>query len=164
MAHGWNKALDRALDEMNRALKDRVELTFSVAEKPINAHIVIDTMQSDELHGKARTQYAKDGGKTWIDSVTVLIPAAPRIYPNDPKSRAAGDGVRLYLLVHELIHSIGPTVHTPGDVFSAKVSLIPGKTAADDTVQFDAQHKSMPPIFFDGATIKKIQEAWPTIK
>ena len=165
-SQGWGRALDKALDEMNQMLEhNTVELKITKAEKPINAHIVIDTKPGNGLHGNAEITPARDGDKSWIDSIKILLPATPRINPGDPKSRLAGDGVRLYLLVHELVHCVGLTNddHTGGDVFSDKVQLISGKTAADDKVQYDARHQAMPPIHFDAATITKIQGAWPSV-
>jgi hypothetical protein len=165
-SHGWGRLLDKALDEINQKLKNKVELTFSKAEKPINAHIVIDTKPGNGLHGNAEITPAVDGDRSWIDSIKILLPATPRINPDDSKSRLVGDGIRLYLLVHELVHCVGLTNadHTGGDVFSDKVQLISGKSAADDKVQFDARHQAMPPILFDDKTITKIQGAWPTVE
>jgi hypothetical protein len=164
-SQGWNVIFDKALAEINQVMKDNnIELTYGKPDNPINAYIVIDTKPGHGLHGNALIASAKDGQRVWIDSVKIELPATPRVNPKDPKSRLAGSGVRLFLLVHELIHCVGLTNddHTPGDVFSDEVQLISGKSAADDKVQYDAQHNAMPPIHFDGATLTKIKSAWPS--
>lgn len=160
---GWGPILGTALADINRMLaSNKIDLVFSKADKPINAHITIDTMTGSKLHGNAKLSTSRSGSREYLSSVVIAVPAAPRIDENDPKSRLAGDGVRLYLLVHELIHSIGLSndEHTGGDVFSSSVQLLPGQKAADDKVQFDAEHGSMPPIKYLGATITKIRDGW----
>ena len=160
----WKPVLDAALKEINDSLRlNHIDLIFSKAAKVIDAHIVLGTKAGNGIHGSAAIGTVKYGGKEYADRITIAVPATPRISESDPKSREAGPGVRLYILVHELIHSTGLTndEHTTGDVFAGKAALSEGTTAAEDKVApFDGSDP-MPPIRIGIATIKLLQGVWP---
>ena len=160
----WERVLQPAMDVMNKQMKAAgIDVVFSKADLPINAHIIMDTKPGNSAHGEAEILPYKLGGKNYIEKVTIKVPATPRIDENDAKSRQVGDGVKLYILCHEFVHCFGLENgnHTGGDVFSEAVQMMVGKTPADDKVQFDASSPAMPPVIFSAATITKIQEAWP---
>ena len=80
-----------------------------------------------------------------------------------------GPGVRLSLLVHELIHAVGldNDEHSPDDVFAAISVVIPkgqylksGKQAAEDLVQPPDGSTPLPPIRIGGRTLTNLKKAW----
>ena len=109
MGGQWTAVLDKAIAEFNRQMSQHgLKLTLSKVEKGMGPHIVLETQPGNGLHGSAPSQTKVINGVHYLDSVTVRVPATPRIDPNDPKSREVGPSVRLCLLVHELIHAVGP--------------------------------------------------------
>jgi hypothetical protein len=148
--------LDKAIAEFNRQMSQHgLNLTLSKVEKGMGPHIVLETEPGNGLHGSAPSQTKILNGVHYLDLVTIRVPATPRTNPNDPKSPEVGPGVRLCLLVHELIHAVGLSnaEHSPDDVFAGKAVVIPkgqylrsGKQAADDLVRPPDGSAPMPPI------------------
>ena len=170
MGGQWTAVLDKAIAEFNRQMSHHgLKLALSKVEKGMGPHIVLETQPGHGLHGSAPSQTKKINGVHYLDLVTVRVPATPRINPNDPKSREVGPGVRLCLLVHELIHAVGLSndEHSPDDVFAAKSVVIPKgqylqsrKQAAEDLVQpFDGS-APMPPIRIGAKTVTNLKQAW----
>jgi hypothetical protein len=90
------------------------------------------------------------------------VPATPRVKQLDPGSRIAGDGVKVCILVHEMIHGLGlpNSQHTNADVFSKAFQLIEGSSPELDKIQWDASSPAMPPPLINGVTLKKIKSVW----
>jgi hypothetical protein len=170
MGGQWPAVLDKAIAEFNRQMSQHgLNLTLSKVEKGRGPHIVIETEPGHGIHGSAPSQTMRLNGVEYLDLVTVRVPATPRIDPSDPKSREVGPGVRLYILVHELIHAVGLSnhEHSSDDVFGAKALLIPKgqylqsrKQAAEDLVQpFDGS-APLPPIRLGAKTVGNLKKAW----
>jgi hypothetical protein len=160
----WTTALDKAIATFNQLMSDKsIAVTISKAEKEINAHIRLETAEGNGIHGNADLNLINIGSKEYLGSITIRVPATPRIAPNDAKSRQVGVGVRIYILVHEMIHAIGLTndEHSQDDVFSKAAVLKPGKTAGDDQVQPMDGSEPMPPIRLGATTIANLKKAWP---
>jgi hypothetical protein len=170
MGGQWAAVLDKAIAEFNRQMSQHgLQLTLSKVEKGMGPHIVLETEPGNGLHGSAPSQTKRINGVTYLDVVTVRVPATPRIKPNDPKSREVGPGVRLCLLVHELIHAVGLSndEHSPDDVFAAKSVVIPKgdylpsrKQAAEDLVQPPDGSAPLPPIRLGARTVANLKRAW----
>jgi hypothetical protein len=170
MGGQWTAVLDKAIAEFNRQMSHHgLKLALSKVEKGMGPHIVLETQPGHGLHGSAPSQTKKINGVHYLDLVTVRVPATPRINPNDPKSREVGPGVRLCLLVHELIHAVGLSndEHSPDDVFAAKSVVIPKgqylqsrKQAAEDLVQPPDGSAPMPPIRIGAKTLTNLKKAW----
>jgi hypothetical protein len=170
MGGQWTAVLDKAIAEFNRQMSQHgLNLTLSKVEKGKGPHIVLETQPGHGLHGSAPSQTMRLNGVEYLDLVTVRLPATPRIEPGNPKSREVGPGVRLYILVHELIHAVGLSndEHSSDDVFGAKALLISKgtylkskKQAAEDLVQpFDGS-APMPPIRIGAKTVTNLKKAW----
>jgi hypothetical protein len=160
----WTTALDKAIATFNQLMSDKgIAVTISKAEKEINAHIRFVTEKGNGIHGNGALSTTKLGGKEYLDHITIKVPATPRIDPNDAKSREVGVGVRIYILVHEMIHAIGLTndEHSQDDVFSKAGALKAGKTAGDDLVQPLDGSEPMPPVRLGATTIANLTKAWP---
>jgi hypothetical protein len=170
MGGQWMAVLDKAIAEFNRQMSQHgLKLTLRPIEKGMGPHIVLETQPGHGLHGSAPSQTKWINGVLYLDTVTIRVPATPRIDPKDPKSREVGPGVRLCLLVHELIHAVGPSndEHAPDDVF-AEVSYVvtkgswlkSGKQAAEDLVQPPDGSAPMPPIRLGARTLTHLKKAW----
>jgi hypothetical protein len=160
----WSTAFDKAISTFNQLMSDKgIGVTISKAEKEINAHIRFVTEKGNGIHGNTDLATMKLGSTEYLDRITVKVPATPRIDPNDSKSREVGVGVRIYILVHEMIHAIGLTndEHSQDDVFTKAGALKAGKSAGDDQVQpFDGS-EPMPPVRLGATTIANLKKAWP---
>jgi len=170
MGGQWTAVLDKAIAEFNRQMSQHgLKLTLSKVEKGMGPHIVLETEPGHGLHGSAPSQTKRINGVHYLDVVTIRVPATPRVNPNDPKSREVGPGVRLCLLVHELIHAVGLSnhEHSPDDVFAGKSIVIPkgqylksGTQAGEDMVQPPDGSAPMPPIRIGAKTLTDLKKAW----
>jgi hypothetical protein len=106
----------------------------------------------------------------------IFVPAKPHI--GDGKSRMVGEPVKLVIVVHELIHACGPSNddHTVDDVFCWPKASFNNANPDDDRVEaYTGQDKdeviagktvsrpvmvSMPPVFLNPPTQKKIRDLW----
>jgi hypothetical protein len=123
------------------------------------------TLVGTDLHGHTFT--FRDPG---IVKAFIFVPATPTIGGG---GRQAGDPIRLYIAVHELLHACGlqDSDHNPEaipDVFcsepTASMNPIQGATEADDRMRVGPprQDKSniFPPIKANGRTRTGIQRLW----
>jgi hypothetical protein len=166
----WMPVLDKAMADFNQQISKILKLSISKAEKEVNAHIFLETETGNGIHGTTALTPMKIGGVDYIDKAGIRVPATPRVDPKDPKSREVTAGVRLYILVHELIHAVGLSndEHATDDVFTKEALPVPkgtylksGKQAADDVVQPYDGSAPMPPIRLGATTISNLQKAWP---
>jgi hypothetical protein len=170
MGGQWAAVVDKAIAEFNRQMSlHGLKLTLSKVAKGMGPHIVLETEPGNGLHGSAPSQTKRINGVLYLDVVTVRVPATPRVNPDDPKSREVGPSVRLCLLVHELIHAVGPgnEEHSPDDVFAAKSVVIPkgqylksGTQATEDLVQPPDGSAPMPPVRIGARTVTNLKKAW----
>lgn len=170
MGGHWAAVLDKAVAEFNRLMSQhKLDLSLSKVEKGKGPHIVLETRPGHGIHGRTPMQTMKLRGAEYLDFVTIQVPATPRIEPGNPKAREVGPGVRLCLLVHELIHAVGLTndEHSSDDVFAARSILIPKgqylkskAQAKEDMVQPPDGSALMPPIRLGTKTVGKLKKAW----
>jgi hypothetical protein len=84
-------------------------------------------------------------------------------------AREAGPGVRLYMIAHELIHTLGLTnaAHSRDDVFTrnpgllTKGMVLQGKGITEDVIRPYDLSAPIPPIRLGATTIANLQKAWP---
>jgi hypothetical protein len=170
MGGQWTPVVDKAIAEFNRQMSQHgLKLTLSKVEKGMGPHIVLETRPGNDLHGHAPSKTKKINGVEYLDTVTVQVPATPRIDEKDPRSREVGPAVRVCLLVHELIHAVGldNDEHSPDDVFAAKSVVIPKghslpsrRQATEDVVQPPDGSAPMPPIRIGPRTLTNLKKAW----
>ena len=97
------------------------------------------------------------------------MPATPLVSQRDPHAREVGPGVRLYMLAHELIHTLGLTnaAHSKDDVFTKNPTLVQkgvvlnGTGLADDAVQSYDLSVVIPPVRLRATTLSNLKKAWP---
>jgi hypothetical protein len=163
-ANGWQTALKSAIEFFNTEMaRNKIALSFEQTEKAGRAHVVMEGVPGNGIHGNAELGLAgRVGGKEYLRNVTIKVPATPRVSQRDPRARIVGDGVKTCILVHEMIHGLGldNSQHTPGDIFSKEFQLIDKGSATLDKVQWDASSPSMPPPVINGVTLKKIKSVW----
>jgi hypothetical protein len=170
----WATVLDKAIAEFNRLMSQHgLKLSLGKVEEGMGPHVVLETEPGNGIHGSAPSQTKRINGVEYLDLVTVRVPATPRVDPKDPRSREVGPGVRLYILVHELIHAVGLSndEHSADDVLAAKAVLVPkgnylksGAQAAEDLVQPPDGSAAMPPIRIGAKTVGNLKEAWPAVE
>jgi hypothetical protein len=159
----WSNALDEAMKILNQKLSEHeLTLEFKKADKEIDAHIVLEAEQGNGIHGNADLSTMKMRGALYLDKITVRVPATPRIDPKNDKAREVGHAVRVYILVHELIHAVGLTndEHSKDDVFTKGAVLMVGATAAEDKIQPYDGGATMPPIRIGATTLNNLMTAW----
>jgi len=95
----------------------------------------------------------------WESGAFIVVPATPQINANPP--RAVGDGVMLFIAVHELIHACGLSNgdHNPDDLFSGFPQARAGNKRQDDKLEVN-QQKRLPPLFLTTKTAGVIQALW----
>jgi hypothetical protein len=163
----WAGIVDKAIAAVNTELKQNgIKVVIEKAASESQADATVDTTPGIELHGQS---FLDTGGTSFIQKVTIKVPATPRVSQLDPQAREVGPGVRLYMLAHELIHTLGLTnaAHSKDDVFTKKPSLLQkglvlgGKGVAEDMVRSYDLSAVMPPIQLRAATLTNLQKAWP---
>lgn len=170
MGAKWSKVLDKAIAEFNKQMsKIGVKLVLTKAGKGKRPHVILETRAGNDLHGTASLQTMILNRVQYLDRVTIRMPATPRIDPRDSRSREVGPGVRIALLVHEMIHAVGlgNAEHASNDVFAARSIVIPegqylkdGKQAKEDLVQPPDGSTPIPPIRIGAKTIANLKKAW----
>jgi hypothetical protein len=163
-ANGWHPALKSAIQFFNGQMaREKIALSFAMVEKAAGAHVVLEGVPGNGIHGKAELGLgSRRGGREYLSQVTIKVPATPRVSLRDPKARIVGDAIKTCILVHEMIHGLGlPNgLHTNADIFSKEFQLIEGGTPDLDKIQWDASSPSMPPPVMNGVTLKKIKSVW----
>jgi hypothetical protein len=117
------------------------------------------TVSGSIMHGNS--PLVEIDGK--LEKVFVLVPANPLI--NTPRgSRPVGPGVKLVILVHELVHACGLTnaEHGTADLFHGSPQPDYGRTAAEDrlSVTVGKDRILMPPLRLTGQTAGRIRALW----
>jgi hypothetical protein len=164
---GWAGVVDKAIKEMNTLLASKgFSIEFKKVAKEEDAEATIETVTGSSLHGQT---FLDRRGTSNLQQASIKVPATPRVSKVDPKAREAGAGVRLYIVMHEMIHALGlsNSAHSRDDVFTQSPTLIlPGVSlpgtgvVREDKVQaYDGT--VMPPIVLGAATLANLKKAWP---
>jgi hypothetical protein len=163
----WAGVVDTAITALNDELSHKgINVVIRMAGRESEAEAALDTTPGNALHAQSLLD---TGGSSFIQKVTIKVPATPRVSQLDPRSREVGRGVRLYIVAHELIHTLGLTnaAHSKDDVFTKNPGLLQrgvvlNKTMlADDMVRSYDLSAVMPPIRLGAATLANLQKAWP---
>jgi hypothetical protein len=165
---GWSAVVDTAINELNDALASKgLAVTIERVTNAADAQAVMETTPGSALHGQSLLHTE---GTANVQRVTIRIPATPRVSQLDPKAREAGSGVRLYIVAHELIHTLGLSnaAHSRDDVFTknpmlAAKGIVPrgGNALTEDKVQTYDLSRMIPPIVLGAATLTNLRKAWP---
>jgi hypothetical protein len=162
----WAGIFDKAASALNAELKQHgIEVEIKKAASESQAEAVLETTPGSDLHGQSLLD---TGGTAFIQKVTIKVPATPRVSQIDRHAREVGPGVRLYMIAHELIHTLGLTnaAHSKDDVFTKKPSLLQkglvlqGKGVAEDMVRSYDLSVVIPPIRLGASTLMNLQKAW----
>lgn len=164
---GWAGLVDKAIDLLNHELSSNgIKVSIEKVAKESDADALLDTTPGSGLHAQS---FLDLGGTQFLQKVKIKVPATPRISAVDPKAREAGRGVRLYMLAHELIHTLGLTnaAHSKDDVFTKQPGLLQkglvlgGQMVGEDSVRSYDLSVVMPPIVLGASTLSNLKKAWP---
>lgn len=163
----WAGVFDKAVVVLNTELSHHnIKVAIKKADSASQAEATLDTRPGSDLHGQSLLD---TGGTAFLQKVTIKVPATPRVSQQDPAAREVGPGVRLYIMAHELIHTLGLTnaAHSKDDVFTKNPGLLQkgivlsGKAITEDMVRSYDLSALMPPIRLGAATLANLQKAWP---
>jgi hypothetical protein len=116
------------------------------------------TTAGNDIRGDTTTAGVQFGtGPVRLTKAFILVPITPQI---SAKGREVGDGLKLVIAVHELIHACGlaNADHDLG-VFFSPMNPVFDKNPANDKFQ-GGTSQMMPPIFLSPKTVTAIQSLW----
>ncbi len=135
-----------------------------------------ETFSGSAMHGlTVPATWADDKGARNQFRAYIYVPVEPLIFAGGAgklKRRPVGDGVRLFIAVHEMIHACGLSneEHSPGaaaDVFLGQPQPLEGATAKDDKLNISLSpitnlpaNPPAPPFFLSGRTAGLIRANW----
>lgn len=163
---GWAGMADKGIRALNDQLRAKgIKVVIEKVDREEDANAVLDTTPSIELHGQSLLD---THGTRFIQKVAIKVPATPKISKTEPDAREVGPDVRLYIVVHELIHTLGLTnaAHSRDDVFTRGPTLLPdgmvlqGRRITEDKVR-SFNLTVIPPIVLGASTITNLKRAWP---
>jgi hypothetical protein len=164
---GWAGLVDKAIVALNGELASKgIGVAIKQVARAADAEAILDTRPGIELHGQS---FLDTNGTPFLQRVTIQVPATPKVSKQYKDAREAGPGVRLYMIAHELIHTLGLTnaAHSRDDVFTrnpgllTKGMVLEGKGITEDVIRSYDLSAIIPPIRLGAATIANLQKAWP---
>ena len=188
----WGPILEQAIKEFNLlAAAKSLGVKFATSDKPpdpdtgAGANVSFESASGEvsfkalgetfslKVNGTALagdTQLVKlapDSGPQQVMRAFIFVPASPQI--STPKGRRlAGDGVKLHIAVHELVHACGLSNadHSKGgdpDIFFGFPQAQAGKTPAEDKLNLGGVYPNVilsPPIAMSAKTVEAIRANW----
>jgi hypothetical protein len=120
------------------------------------------TVNGDAVHGHTQIIKTVFGTVERVAKAFIFVPSTPR--SGAKGSRVVGDGVKLLIAVHELVHACGlsnadHSALSDPDLFIGIPSLSSGSNPADDKVDVGNQ-TLMPPLALSSATAGVIKQNW----
>ncbi|MGI8989212.1 MAG: hypothetical protein ACR2I2_06470 [Bryobacteraceae bacterium] len=117
------------------------------------------TVPGTAVQGDTKLVKTMFGQVQRVAKAFIVVPATPQADTSPP--RVVGDGVKLVIAVHELIHACGlsDSDHNPDDLFFGFPQLRAGAKPADDKVEVN-HAKRLPPLFLTSKTVSVIQATW----
>jgi hypothetical protein len=117
------------------------------------------TVNGDALGGDTQQVKLVFGSIQKIAKAFIVVPATPKVNANPPRN--VGDGVKLVIAVHELIHACGLSNqdHNLDDLFNGFPQVRAGSKPQDDKIEVN-QNKRLPPLFLSAKTAGVIQANW----
>lgn len=200
--HGWTKAYEAGREKFNELIAAHdINLTVEKAANLANSDVVgyaqdgditvtrpgkpTETIRFDSttVHGYCLAQWegtTSRGATTWlIEKARIYVPAKAGFKESGNK-RKVGEGVRIAIVVHELIHAAGlqdNSLHTTNDVFAWPL-LEMGATDKDDRFvvatglkvplspkfpdRLVPEKLKMPPIVLKVETVRLLVPIWGT--
>lgn len=170
----WRMVFARALREFNRLSgASALNVTVERVSQEDDAEVVVDTasgtiersfggadlrvpFSGTSLHGYTGL-IQRDGV---VERALIVLPSMPQV--NTPRGvRAVGDGVRLVIAVHELVHACGLSNadHSSGDLFAGFPTVDAGTRPEDDVVRASSTVR-MPPLVLSSATAGAVRSLW----
>jgi len=133
------------------------QVSFTALGQPFSRQV-----DGNALAGNTYTVSTSSGGGDRIAKAFIFVPATPR--SANAKSRVVGEGVKLVIAVHELIHACGLSNadHSPAskpDVFYGYPTIDVGPAAAADRIRLP-DGRTMPPVWMANETARLIQGIW----
>jgi hypothetical protein len=135
-----------------------------------------ENVSGTAMHGLTKPpQWQDESGTTRQFRAFIYVPSSPTINvgpAGQQRQRPVGDGVKLFIAVHELIHACGlsNSDHSPEgdpDLFIAQPQPAPGATPQGDKLRIRLQPlKNLPsdppdpPLFLSARTAGLIQRIW----
>jgi hypothetical protein len=127
-----------------------------------------------EMHGLTKPpQWEDEKGIKQQFRAYIYMPSAPTVnVPGQQRQRGVGDGVKLFIAVHELIHACGLSNndHSPEadpDFFIGQPQPAPGATPQGDKLRIRLQplmnlpsDPPAPPLFLTQRTANLIRSIW----
>ncbi|MGD9561503.1 MAG: hypothetical protein AB7F88_04970 [Pyrinomonadaceae bacterium] len=155
---GANVSFDVGNGAMNFTVLGN-DLSVSVAGSSMHGHTQL-----------AKSPNARTSSLEVIKAFT-FVPATPMLYagpPRRPVRRGAGNGIKLVIAVHELVHACGLSNadHSPGaepDIFIGQPQPVPGSRPEDDKLLLRIVAPNnifAPPNFLTGRTAGLIRTNW----
>lgn len=117
------------------------------------------TTDGKSLRGDTKQVKTVFGNTVRIAKAFIVVPATPQV--DALPVRGVGDGVKLVIAVHELIHALGLSNadHSPDDLFHGSPQPRAGAKPEDDKLEVNGPRR-LPPLFLASKTIAAIQTNW----
>jgi hypothetical protein len=176
---GWTNVTQRAVREFNElSRRGRLGVTFTLTSET-DANVVVRTLSGQgsfsydgathEVNVPARqltghTSLVRSAGaSSQVEKAFVFLPTQVQI--NTPRGqRPVGDGVRLVIAAHELVHATGLTNddHSTEGLFQANPPADAGSGPGGDRVRRTGATGSgyMPPLMLAADAQRKIKSVW----
>ncbi len=135
-----------------------------------------ETIDGKALHGRTLVpRFVDDKGVARIFRAYIYVPATPMFtvgHTGSQFDREAGNGVKLFIAVHEMLHACGldDSDHSTSidpDFFVGQPQPTPGATASQDKLQVRFEPRlNLPfdppkdPLLLAGTTARKIKSVW----
>jgi hypothetical protein len=183
---GWKSVFPTAIAEFNKlSAANSLGVTLTVATAPPDpngssgADVQFQTangqasfsafgqafsvnLNGDGVHGHTSVIKSVVNNVERVSKAFIFVPSTPRV--GGKGSRVVGDGVKLVIAVHELVHACGlsnadHTALSNPDLFIGIPSLSSGSDPAKDKVDVGSQ-TLMPPLALSSATAAVIKQNW----
>jgi hypothetical protein len=143
-----------SLSGANVQLEIGTSATVRLMGLPVSA-----TVGAAGVHGRI-VPLLRPGRRSGLTKALILLPPRPQ-----SGGRAAGDGVRLVIAAHELVHAAGFLDHSSysdNDLMNEFLTISSGGRSRpqDDTLETQ-NNRGMPPIWISANTASALQRLWP---
>ena len=154
----WVTELAPAITTLNALLKKHAfALHFETTDQKAGAHVVLETYQGNKLHGNDEIEIT---GVATMRQAVIKLPDNPTI-TQQKDGTPVGGPVKRHVLMHELIHGIGPDngEHSDSGIFIGNLVLSIGTKGGKQQAADGSD--SVPAFKLANATIDVLRTAWP---
>ena len=147
-----------AITTLNALLKKHaIALKFETQDSDAGAHVIFDLISSHKLHAQNELYVT---GVSTMKTATLKMPDAPTLNQQDGGTPVGGNVLR-HMLMHELIHGIGPdnSEHAKSGIFIGDLVLSIG--TANGKQQAANGNNSVPAFKLSNSTLEALRVAWP---